>query len=98
MPQLRQPISDLPTANASTVVDEEPNLIKDVSTRVFTITLELRLERLPPRGQYSALLRFFPTTEGRSRRRNLASVYVDHDGVIVDASVVAAAPSGGGDG
>jgi len=66
--------------------DGEPVEVR--ATR-FSVTLEARMEKLPPKGHVAALLRFFPTSHGRSRIRNLASVYVTHGGAVVPAARMA---------
>ena len=50
--------------------------------------LQVRFEKMPPKGHVAALLRFFPTTHGRSRIRNNASVYVTHTGRVVPAAII----------
>eukprot|EP00457_Paulinella_chromatophora_P000019 gb/GEZN01000019.1/.p1 GENE.gb/GEZN01000019.1/~~gb/GEZN01000019.1/.p1 ORF type:complete len:4425 (-),score=920.40 gb/GEZN01000019.1/:221-11590(-) len=55
-----------------------------VQCRNFTLTVELLLEKLPPKGQLAALYRFSPASMGRARSRHRASVYVDHTGNVGD--------------
>eukprot|EP01047_Picozoa_sp_COSAG01_P025465 COSAG01_NODE_1610_length_9742_cov_5.134709_1_plen_388_part_00 len=64
----------------------------------FSVMLEFRLPVLPREGQRAALLRFAPppVTPGRQAKRQEASIYVGHDGLLGVCSLlqtaVAASP------
>lgn len=60
-----------------------PSPLFEVKSERFSVSLEARFERLPPKGHCTALVRFFPSTFGRSRSRHLASVYLTHRGRVV---------------
>lgn len=49
---------------------------------LYTISLELRIEAMPPRGQQSALVRFAPAEFSLSRRKHRASVYISEKGYV----------------
>ena len=63
-----------------------------VSLESFSLTIELKLDTLPPREQFLALLRFSPEGTGRSRRRNAANLFVDSFGRVLPKPVLLAAP------
>jgi hypothetical protein len=49
----------------------------------FSVTVELKVPRLPPTGQQSALLRFSSEEFARSRSRHQASLYLTSRGLLV---------------
>jgi hypothetical protein len=63
-----------------------------VSLELFSLTLELKLDTLPPREQFLALLRFSPEGTGRSRRRNAANLFVDSFGRVLAKPTALAPP------
>ena len=54
----------------------------------FSLTAEVLLPTLPPRGMRAALFRFSPplATTGRAAKRQTASIYVTHGGAVVTAA------------
>ena len=74
----------VPAAGAGLAVDlDKPP--PEITCKAFTLTFEMRVERLPPRGHLAALTRFFPSSYGRTRRRHEASVYINYQGMVLDA-------------
>jgi Ca2+-binding EF-hand superfamily protein len=49
----------------------------------FTVSLEVRFEKLPPKGHLQSLLRFSLPDIAQSRRLHRTSVYLNGDGVVV---------------
>lgn len=67
----------------------------------YTITLELRIDVLPPKGQQSALVRFAPAEYSLSRRKHRASLYLSEKGCVGSTNFVTSKEeedSGGGGG
>ena len=54
----------------------------------FTISLELRLVKLPPKGHLQSLLRFSLPDLAQARRLHRTSVYLNGDGVVVSKALV----------
>jgi thiol-disulfide isomerase/thioredoxin len=55
----------------------------DRETGDFSLTLELRVQKLPPAGQLQSLLRFSLPDLTQSKRVHRTSVYLNGDGVVV---------------
>jgi hypothetical protein len=58
----------------------------------FSVTVELKMSALPPRGQLAVLLRLNPPDLSQARRRHVASLYVDSDGALRHSADPSAPP------
>jgi hypothetical protein len=64
----------------------------DVETGQFSMTIELKLEKLPPAGHLQSLFRFSLPDLAQARRIHRTSVYINGDGVVVGKPIT----TGGG--
>jgi len=53
----------------------------------FSVSLEIRLEKLPPKGHLQSLLRFSLPDLAQARRLHRTSVYLNGDGAIVGRAI-----------
>lgn len=53
----------------------------------FTVSLEVRFEKLPPKGHLQSLLRFSLPDIAQSRRLHRTSVYLNGDGVVIGRAI-----------
>lgn len=56
-------------------------------TGEFSVSLEIRLEKLPPKGHLQSLLRFSLPDLSQARRLHRTSVYLNGDGAIVSRAI-----------
>merc|ERR1712216_641880 len=66
---------DLPDA-----VDDDAKSLA-VQLQAFSVSIEMRLDALPPPECFLSLLKF--SDPSRSRRKNVANVFVDHEGRVM---------------
>jgi len=81
--ELAQAAEEEEAGVAPSAKEETSTDLFEVKSEAFAVTMEIRFERLPPKGHTAALLRFFPSTYGRSRSRHLSSAYLTHRGRVV---------------
>jgi hypothetical protein len=60
----------------------------------FTISLELRFDKLPPKGHLQSLLRFSLPDLAQARRLHRTSVYLNGDGVVVSKALASGGKAG----
>lgn len=56
--------------------------IKNVTLAQFTVSVEIKISKLPIGGEKAALLRFAPNKLSRPRKQKIANIYLDHEGQL----------------
>lgn len=62
---------------------DNPQTTQIVQTKHFSVSLELKLSKLPPKNVKCALIRFAPPEMSRTRRRHRSHVYLDYRGAVL---------------